>query len=163
MDRYDRLQNTNLFSKEYVNGFWSEMDPNIQAILKNIENKENWTYSYKEYPELYEQLNQFLQDFKNNKENTDIYSSETTHVLVRFLVSLPISYSIIAMSYMDQNMPELLHFLLLTIYNELIDEQSDNFPYYKNLHQRIEMVVHSKVTLSLFTNIIDTMDIIESN
>lgn len=90
-----------VFSPEMQKLFWENLDPNMTRSISNMENKESWTFSFEELPDLFEGMEEITKKARVTKP-TELEDKDV-RMLIKLISSMPFGKSITALSMLDMH------------------------------------------------------------
>jgi hypothetical protein len=150
-----------LLSPTFQDAYWSNIDPDIRAFLDDFESREEWTYSFDELPDMFIEISKALPKFteyKINEENTEIIQPMLKELIV-ILSSMPMRQAVSAVAWLDQNIENETEIgWAVAIYMEaaqiaLNNENDPNYAECKLFHDRINLMLHSRLSTLLFVQL----------
>lgn len=157
---------TDIFNKELLSPsaqdeYWRNINPDIRTFLDKYEEKEEWTYSYNEMPEIFNQISHMLPKFKDisiNEQNTDSIQPIIRKLIV-LLASLPLRQAISAISWLDRNIKNETDIgwgVAIYIESAKITKYYIDDPDYRDcklLYDRVNLMLNSNLSCLLFLKI----------
>lgn len=146
-----------IFSPDFQNSFWRELDPDIRGFLDNYESREDWTYRYNEIPALFIQLSMALQKVALLPSTEE--SKAALRRLIPLLSSMPLRESISAIAWLDSHVSEeggigwgvLLYMEAADIYKEA--KHDELYLHSKIIYERVKIMLQSTLSSELFCNL----------
>ncbi|WP_137297112.1 hypothetical protein [Psychromonas sp. SP041] len=153
--------NENLLTPKYQKEFWSNISPDIRRFLDDFESKEDWTYTYAEIPEAFQEISKALPKFARHKINMD--NTEKTRDIIQkitvILAAMPLRESISAISWLDRDISDETEIgWAVAIYMQaaqvaLFDKSDPDYKECKILYDRVRIMLHSRHSSLLFTQL----------
>ncbi|MND11557.1 hypothetical protein D3C87_351710 [compost metagenome] len=149
--------NSEHFSPEFQDKFWGALEPDVRLFFDKFEQREDWTYTYNEIPEVFTALSNALPQIIDD-ENVES-AKEVLHSLIVLLSSLPLRECIYAIGWLDREAKEQyqigwgvrLYIEAESIYNDNPD--SHIFLHAKVIRDRVKVIIQSSLSSELFCNI----------
>jgi len=156
-------KNQDLLEPSMQDAYWSSIDPDIRSFFDDFESREDWTYSYNEIPELFNKISKILPKFAKYKINSGI--TEEMEPLIRKLIivlsAMPMRHAVSAVSWLDNNIEDETDIgwgVAIYMSASQIATTNPNDPIFaesKILHDRIDLMLQSKLSTLLFIKLRD--------
>lgn len=133
------------------------ISPNIKGVITSLEGEEQWTFIMDESPDVYAEISSVVESIierggVQKKSDVDVYDR-----LVIALSSISFSYSIIALSYLDEKKDEQGKSLAESIFEHACcrSQQTDGvFAEAKIIKDRVQLFVESGILVSMFSGLL---------
>lgn len=146
-----------IFSPEFQDAFWKNLDPDIRGFLDTYEQKEDWTYSFDELPDFFIELSRALPRFATIPPNEE--TKKILRELIPLLAAMPLRQAVSAIAWLDNHIVDegdigwgvIIYLEAAEIYNNHKEDEIHLFA--KIIYERIRVMLTSTLSSMLFSNI----------
>lgn len=151
-----------LLSNESQDYFWKNISPDIRAFLDDFESRETWAYSYNEIPDVFIEISEMMPRINmvaiSESEAKEV--RDFVHQIIMLLANLPLRQAMCCIAYLDRRITVdndigwavLIYMETASVTKKTIDHP--NYSQYKLMYVRINLLLQSRVSTLLFTQLL---------
>lgn len=149
-----RIDLPSFLSPGVQDAFWRRIDPDMRLLLDALEQREDWTYRYEEFPELFEQTYRLLIDVAYLPSETN--ASNIIGYLMPVLASMPFRECVASIAWLE-NQPKDeesfgwgMRIFLRAVEIAQSGEKHRQFAHAKTIRDRIIFMMKSDISTQIF-------------
>jgi hypothetical protein len=153
--------NGHFLSNEAQEAYWAAISPDIRGFLNDFESRESWTYSFDEFPRMFIELSSALPKLSEIGISEDSSGSikPILKELIVILANMPMRQAIAAVATLDKSIKTEtdigwgVAIYMAAAQVALHGHDHPNYAEYKILHERINIILYSRLSSLLFVQL----------